>query len=273
MVLVHKPRRPWRLVLTLCALLALAAGRARAQMAPEPVPVDPDPLFDDVGADLELQGQGFPDPFEGFNRGTLEFNLGFADYVLDPVTTVYRFAVPEPGRHAVRNVLSNLNAPATLVNDVLQLEIHDAGVTTARFLVNSTVGIGGIFDVGDAIGLPGHHSDFGQTLARAGVPSGPFLILPVFGPTTLRDGTGAVIDTFLRPTFYILAPADVLFYTSIQGTTNGVAEWDSQSDNLQQLEDSSIDYYAALRSAYYQNRIAEIRGHDTESASLAIAAE
>jgi phospholipid-binding lipoprotein MlaA len=263
------------LVLLATALLLLHPLRLHAQMAPEPLAVDgqPDELFDQVGDDLDTQGQGFPDPLEPLNRKTLVFNQGVDRFILNPITTVYRFIVPEPGRRAVRRVLANLESPATLVNDVLQLEFKDAGVTTARFLVNSTVGLAGIFDVGNEIGLPPHRSDFGQTLARAGVGSGPFLILPVLGPSTARDGAGTVVDAFLHPTLYVLGPVDQVIYSSIHGGSAGIALFDQQADNLQQLEESSVDYYAALRSAYYQNRIAQIRGDDVAPGSVAIAVQ
>lgn len=232
-------------------------------MAPEPgATPEVDPTFDDVGTDLDAQGAGFPDPLERVNRGTLKFNQQLDHWVLDPTVTVYRFVVPELGRQAVRNVLANLNSPATLVNDLLQLEFHDAGLTTARFILNSTIGIGGIFDVGKWMGSEGHHSDFGQTLARTGVASGPYLVLPVFGPSTLRDTTGSLVDFLFRPTTYVFFGADQIVYTSIQGTSSGLAEFDSQQDNLDRLEESSVDFYAALRSAYYQNRVAEIRRDD-----------
>lgn len=231
-----------------------------------------DPTFDEaVGTDLEAQGAGFPDPLEKVNRGTFEFNQGLDHWVLDPTVRVYRFVVPEPGRQALRNVLNNLNSPATLVNDLLQLQFHDAGVTTARFILNSTLGVAGILDVGKWMGVEGHHSDFGQTLARTGVGSGPYLVLPVFGPSTLRDTTGSVVDFLFRPTTYVFFGADQVVYTSIQGTSSGLAEFDTQQDNLNRLEESSVDFYAALRSAYYQNRVAEIRRGDPPPASVAVA--
>lgn len=259
--------------LLLAFALHLGATRCQAQMTPEPIPAEDQELLDEVSSDLDTQGQGFPDPLEGLNRQTLKFNQGVDRFIMTPITTVYRFFVPDPGRRAVRRILANLHFPATLVNDVLQLEFKDAGVTTARFMVNSTIGIAGIFDVADSFGLPFHRSDFGQTLARAGVGSGPFLILPVLGPSTLRDGTGTVVDAFLQPTFYILGPVDQVIYGSIHGGSAGLAEFDLQQENLKQLETSSIDYYAALRSAYYQNRIAEIRGDDIEEGSVAIAVQ
>lgn len=270
------PLGPLLRALCLCAAFALTAhvGRAAAEEEAEAEPAEaesPDPLFDEandaaneVGTDLDEQGQGFPDPFEGLNRKTLVFNQTIDSFVLDPIITVYRFFIPDPGRRAVKRLLLNLNSPAVLVNDLLQLEFHDAGVTTARFIVNTTVGVAGIFDVGDEIGLPPHLSDFGQTLARYGVSSGPFLIIPVVGPTTLRDGTGSVVDFFFRPTTYFLAGTDQLWLNSLHGGGTGLAEWDLQGDNIERLEESSIDFYAALRSAYYQNRMAEIRARDDD---------
>ena len=258
-------------LLTATVLWTLVPREGAAQDEPAVVTtVESDPLFDDesdqVGDELEAQGQGFPDPLEGLNRKTFVLNQGIDRFVLDPIIEVYRFFVPEPGRRAVKRVLVNLNSPAVLVNDLLQLEFHDAGVTTARFVVNSTVGVAGIFDVGELIGLPGHQSDFGQTLARAGVSSGPFLIIPVVGPTTLRDGTGSLVDFLFRPTTYFLAATDQVVVTSIHGGSSGLAEWDSQDDNLQRLEETSVDFYAALRSAYYQNRMAQIRRRDEDEA-------
>src|SRR5215471_9180499 len=119
------------------ALTLIHASRLQAQMAPEPVNPAADPTFDDVGSDLDAQGEGFPDPLENVNRGTLKFNLGVERWVLHPTVSAYRFVVPEPGRLAVRNVIGNLNSPATLVNDLLQLEMRDAAITTARFLLNT----------------------------------------------------------------------------------------------------------------------------------------
>lgn len=262
--------RQWVWIVGLLAALLLAVSPSVAGTQEVVGAEAADPLFDDFGDDLESQGQGFPDPFESVNRRTLAFNQVVDDWLLEPITHVYRFLVPDPGRRAVRRFLLNLDTPAILVNDVLQLEFHDAGVTTVRFLMNTTVGIGGLVDVGEMAGVPGHRSDFGQTLARAGVPSGPFLMLPVFGPTTMRDGTGTLVDVLFRPQTYFLGPVDQVFYTSIQGGSTGLARWDEEVDNLNRLEESSIDFYAALRSAYYQNRMAEIFARD-ESAPLALA--
>jgi phospholipid-binding lipoprotein MlaA len=210
-----------------------------------------DPLFDDEFEDTPV---GFPDPFETPNRGILHFNQFIDTWLLDPVTIVYRFVLPEPVRRSVRFFFDNLNSTQILVNDGLQLEWKDTGITTFRFLINSTVGIGGLFDPAAYWGIEGHYSDFGQTLAIAGAPSGPYLLLPLLGPTTIRDGIGLGVDTLLHPTFYLLGGTDILLFTGTEGLTERARHY----EELKALEESSIDFYAAMRSGFYQNRQSQI---------------
>jgi phospholipid-binding lipoprotein MlaA len=214
-----------------------------------------DALFDD-DFDLELDDvpAGFPDPFEKFNRGILAFNSVVDQFVMDPITIGYRFIFPEPVRRSIERFFDNINSTQTLVNDLFQLEWKDAGITTGRLLVNSTVGIGGLFDPAVRMGMPSHGSDFGQTLAIAGAPSGPYFMLPLLGPSNVRDGLGIGVDAIFHPTFFVLAGADVLFFSGSSGLTERARHY----DELKALEESSIDYYAALRSGYFQNREAEI---------------
>jgi phospholipid-binding lipoprotein MlaA len=253
------------------------AGHPKVAAAEAPPPSVPDPLFD-----ADAEPPGFPDPFEGVNRITFEFNRKVDRWVFDPITRAYRFVVPAPARRAVRRAFVNLDAPVTFVNDILQLEPRDAAVTLARFVVNTTVGIGGLFDVaGDYADLAGHESDFGQTLALAGMPSGPYLVIPVLGPNSARDTTGYVVDFLFRPTTYLLTPGGTvvlsgfvnpsgsgfLFTTIFEGSTElaeGFATREASGEALHALEASSVDYYAALKNAYYQNRTALIwrRGPD-----------
>lgn len=223
----------------------------------------PDSLYFELGDDLDTQGDGFSDPYEGMNRATLKLNRTLDRWLLGPIDSVYRLFVPAAGRRSIRNLMLNLNTPAVLVNDLLQLELHDAAVTTSRFMVNSTLGLAGLFDVGASFGMPRHQSDFGQTLARYGVSNGPYLVLPVLGPSTVRDMAGGLVDFLFRPTSYVLIGADSVFtLTTIQTGGEGLAEWDAHSDALRLLDESSLDFYAALRSAYYQNRQAEIDDRD-----------
>jgi phospholipid-binding lipoprotein MlaA len=248
------------------------AGCAVPVTAPSPMAADP--LVDEED---EVGPGGFPDPFEPLNRATVAFNRQFDRFVFAPITRIYRFVLPAPARRAVRRALVNLDAPVTFANDVLQLERRDAAVTAARFVINTTVGIAGLFDVaGEVAGISGHETDFGQTLALAGVSSGPYLIVPLLGPNNARDAAGYVVDFLFRPTTYLVTPAgqvivlglanpggQLLFTVIFEGGTelaHGLTRRESVGESLVALEASSLDYYAALRSAYYQERTAFIRG-------------
>lgn len=248
------------------------ASGAAPQGPPDPVAEDDeiDPLFDEsFDAALDAAPESYPDPLETSNRKILGFNRAVDRFVLDPITEAYQWAVPKPARNAVSRFFLNLGSPRTLVNDCLQLEWKDAGVTTARFVTNSTVGIVGLFDVAEHFGLPGHESDFGQTLALAGTPSGPYLLLPILGPSNLRDGFGVLVDGLFQPVNYVLGPMSVTLgpvilqspgAILIYGGSSGLTLRDRNYAKLKDLESSSVDYYAAMRSGYYQDRVGQIWG-------------
>ncbi|MEE3325985.1 MAG: VacJ family lipoprotein [Myxococcota bacterium] len=257
--------------------LALAVG-AEPEPAKEDVPGDasglpavglePDPLFDEFDLEFEAGPVGFPDPVEPVNRGMLKFNEGIDRFVMDPITTVYRFILPEMVRRSIERCFDNIDSTQTLVNDIFQLEWKEAGITTTRLVINTTIGVGGLFDPAKAWGIEGHISDFGQTLAMAGAPSGPYVILPLLGPSNVRDGIGLGVDALFNPTFFLLGGTDVLFFSG----SSGLTERARHVDELNALKESSIDYYAALRSAYYQNRQAEIwEGREHRRKDLPIA--
>jgi len=195
------------------------------------------------------------DPLEPVNRSFFALNRGIDFVLLDPVTTAYQYVVPTEGRRAVRRVFRNLASARTLVNDLLQLEFRDALVTTARFAINSTLGFGGLFDPAKNFGLARHESDFGETLARVGVGAGPYLVLPLLGPTTFRDSVGGAVDGLLLPQFWLLGPGSRLLLDS----GDGLSLRDEHMEDLRHLRESSVDYYAALRSAYLLDREGEIR--------------
>jgi phospholipid-binding lipoprotein MlaA len=208
------------------------------------------------------------DPFEATNRDMLVLNKHLDDILLH--YTVERYLqLPEGVRRGVHNVLRNLAAPTIFVNDVLQGEPDRAGETLGRFLLNSSVGIGGIFDAATPIGIPGHGEDFGQTLGKWGVGEGPFLMLPLLGPSNPRDVAGLATDVFLLdPTnhihfkhhFWWAAGRQYLVVLDLKAQTY---------ETLQGIERSSVDYYAALRNLYRQNRANEIRnGQAAEPADL-----
>ncbi|MFP6639110.1 MAG: VacJ family lipoprotein [Myxococcota bacterium] len=246
-------------------VLVFGLGSAAAETSPDlatpaaeaglpPVGLEPDPLLDEFDLEFESLQSNFPDPMEPVNRGTLWFNQGLDKLVMDPVTAGYRLLFPEQVRRSFERFFQNVNSTQTLINDIFQLEWKDAGVTTARLFINSTAGVGGLFDPARAWGIRGHVSDFGQTLAMAGAPSGPYVILPLLGPSNVRDGIGLGVDALFHPTFFLLGGTDVLFFSGSSGLTERARHF----DELNALRESSIDYYAALRNGYYQNRQAEI---------------
>jgi phospholipid-binding lipoprotein MlaA len=215
-----------------------------------------DPLFDDLDDEYAGFETGFPDPLEAINRKTLAFN-GLVDrWILDPITRTYGWIMPAPLKESVRNFFDNIGSVSVFGNQLLQLEIRRAGLTLSRMLVNTTVGAIGLLDPATEFGIEPTHADFGQTLAKLGAGSGPYLIIPAIGPTNLRDGVGSITDTLLHPmTYFIgLATAQRLTYGSGVGLSTREANYEA----LQALNESSVDYYAALRNAYYQARIAEI---------------
>jgi phospholipid-binding lipoprotein MlaA len=244
--------------------VALLLGVSLGLVTPAWADDAPDPLFDDfIDEEFDADLSEYPDPIESTNRGTFAFNLQVDKWILDPVTRGYRYAVPRPVRLALSRVFINLGSTKTIVNDFLQLEWKDTAVTTSRLVINTTVGIVGLFDVAAKIGLEAHESDFGQTLALAGVPSGPYLVIPVLGPATVRDGFGTLIDGFFQPTYYILGPANLLIGPTeilLYSGSSAISTRDRHFLELKALEDSSVDFYAALRSGFYQQRINEIWG-------------
>jgi phospholipid-binding lipoprotein MlaA len=223
----------------------LTGGSARAAE-------NADPLDDD------LEVAQVWDPFEKANRRTFRMNQSIDRWFWSPLTRGYQFVLPTCGRRALRRAILNLESPALFVNNVLQLAPLDALITLQRFGINSTIGLAGLFDPAARMGLPGSHTDFGETLAIYGVESGPYLMLPVLGPTTVRDGSGYVVDFMFQPTTYFLPGFTLFIYAAIHQGGAGLAAREAHAGELQALEASSADFYAALRSAWYQNRTASI---------------
>ena len=252
---------------TLVALTTLVFGAQASGDVGRPPEGDCDPLFDEECLEGTLSLAHFPDPLEQTNRQIFEFNRGFDRFVLDPFTLVYQTLIPEPLREALLRVVRTLDAPSIMVNDGLQLEWRDSAITLQRFVVNSTVGLGGLFDPAASLGLARHHSDFGQTLSLAGIPSGPYMIVPILGPTNARDGAGILADLAMSPLLYILGPFSFEIYRQ---SGQGLAVRAEAQRDLKLLERESVDFYAAFRNAFYQNRQAEIwsrREHRRPSAS------
>ena len=234
----------------LLALLVMAVVR--------PAPALPSEPADEPFAEEDAEPVGFPDPFEGFNRMVFDANRDVEPWVVQPVVNAYDAVVPDPVQRAVVRLLTNLDSPSVFVNDILQLDPIGATVTATRFALNTTVGLLGIWDPATDMGIEGHDTDFGQTMAFAGIPSGPYMILFVIGPTTARDGIGYVVDFFFRPTTYVLTPAAQVLFTGVREGSTGISKREEQNESLRQLEASSMDFYAALRNAYFQARTGAI---------------
>ena len=199
------------------------------------------------------------DPLEPFNRVVFDVNLTLDGLIFKPFATMYRGVMPEVGRTAVHNVLSNLREPVVFVNDVLQGELERAGTAAGRFAINSTIGILGIIDVATDFGLEQHSEDFGQTFAVWGVGEGPFLMLPLFGPSNPRDAVGLVAQIFGDPVNIALANNDLENVVLARSLLTGLDERERNLDTLDEIERTSLDFYAALRSLYRQRRADEIR--------------
>lgn len=198
------------------------------------------------------------DPLEPMNRAIFEFNLALDRFVIRPVASVYRDVLPTEAQKSVTSFLSNMRAPVTFANDMLQGEVGRAGTTVGRFVINTLIGFGGAFDVAHELGLQNHEEDFGQTLAVWGAEEGPYLMLPLFGPSNPRDGVGMLVDIFLDPFTYIFKDNDAEWAGYVRMGLRGIDLRARHFDEFNELQRSSLDFYATLRSLYRQRRVDEI---------------
>ena len=199
------------------------------------------------------------DPLEPMNRKILDFNLFMDRILIKPVAEGYRWVVPEYGRNRLRNFLDNLGEPVIFANDTLQGEFSRAHTTAARFLFNSTFGIGGLWDRASGIGLEKQSGDFGQTLYSWGVPEGFYLVLPVFGPSNPRDAVGMAVDAYMDPFYWIPRHYGVKNTDLYRWIATGIDERSRNIENFDEIQKNAIDLYAQLRSLWRQHRGAELR--------------
>ncbi|MCG8324571.1 MAG: VacJ family lipoprotein [Thiotrichales bacterium] len=197
-------------------------------------------------------GSGDPrDPWEGFNRSVYKFNETLDGVLFDPISKVYKVITPEIIDTGITNMFSNLGDISVIANDILQFKFSQAMSDLARFIFNSTLGLLGFFDVSTQMGFEKHNEDFGQTLATWGMGPGPFLMVPFFGPSTVRDATGFAVDAgLLNPVFYIedeLTRAGLL-------TLNYVDFKADLTSAVNLLEEAALDKYEFLKNAYFEKR-------------------
>jgi phospholipid-binding lipoprotein MlaA len=207
------------------------------------------------------------DPFEPTNRAVFDFDVQLDHTVATPIAKAYRTILPDPAIQGIHNALDNLNSPVVLVNDVLQGDSSKAGDTFGRFMINSTVGVGGLIDVAAKIGIPGHANDFGITLGKWGAQEGSYLVLPFVGPKPPRDLVGDIADIGFDPTTYMKWNDSTLYMI----VRTGLGVLDSRAANIdavESIERSSIDFYATSRSLYRQNRAAQINDGKADNADL-----
>ena len=203
------------------------------------------------------------DPLEPFNRKVFAVNEAVDRALLKPIAKGYVRAIPQGGRDSIRNFLSNVHDPVVLVNNLLQAQFKRAGITLARFLVNTTAGIAGFADVAKGEGLPEQTGDLGQTFHAWGVPEGPYLVLPLMGPSSPRDAAGLGLEVYLDPFRYVASDEDFPAAATYAPTIVGGIDLRSRNiDSLDAIEKDAIDYYASLRSLYRQNREAQLRGDE-----------
>lgn len=197
------------------------------------------------------------DPLERVNRGTHAFNEGVDNVVLKPVATLYRDKVPPIVRTGVSNFFGNIGDAWSAVNSLLQFRLQDAEENLARFHLNTMFGVFGIFDIASDVNIERHREDFGQTLGRWGVPAGPYLVLPLLGPSTLRDTAALPVD-WRADLISNVSP------NSVRNTIYGVRAVDTRANLLRVsgvLEEASLDKYAFIRDAYLQRRRADVYDH------------
>jgi phospholipid-binding lipoprotein MlaA len=205
---------------------------------------------------VDAAGSVRPDPFERANRRIYAISKGFDRAVLGPVAHGYIGATPAVLRNRVSTFIYNLGEPKTALNDALQGRPAPAGRAVGRLVINTTVGLGGLFDVASQAGVAGSQADFGQTLGRYGVRTGPYLFVPFLGPSDVRDSVGALVDVVSDPVAWATGGLNTIFAAARGGITALDAR--AQADSAIRALDDATDPYATARSAYLQNRAAVI---------------
>lgn len=211
-------------------------------------------------------GAGISDPLEPVNRVVFGINDAADILLLRPAAEVYVAIAPDPVREAVHNFLRNLVSPLVVANNLLQGDFEGAQVATGRMLTNTILGVGGLLDVATVAGLPDEEEDFGQTLGVWGVGTGPYVVLPLFGPSSVRDTAGLAVDMVSDPLLRWSYANDAKGVLYTRATAGAI---DRRSRVLKEVDDlkrSSLDYYATVRSLYVQQRRAQILDNKTEAA-------
>jgi len=201
------------------------------------------------------------DPLEGVNRYIFDTNDFMDRLLIRPLAELYRAMIPPPLRDRVASILRNMGEPVIFANNLMQGKMTSAGTTLGRFAVNTTLGGAGMFEVANSFGLMQQEGDFGQTLYTWGAGSGPYLVLPLFGPSNIRDAVGLGVDTIMSPWQYIVTvggPTVETTYTASQMTASALTRREENIEGLDALREGSLDFYAQMRSVYRQHRAKQL---------------
>ena len=216
-----------------------------------------------LSGDRALPGEGggpYADPLEPFNSAMFNFNIDVDQWVVTPVAKGYSYVMPEQGRQGVNNFFRNIGVIPRFANNLFQLHVYNAADELARFGINSTLGVAGFFDVADSwFGMKQHNDDFGLTLGHYGIYSGAYVMLPFFGPSTVRDTVGMVVDGCMNPMswllpWYVTIPADVG-----SQAINAVNYRSLHPNQFEEADRYAVDLYGAVQDAYMQTRTAELK--------------
>jgi phospholipid-binding lipoprotein MlaA len=206
------------------------------------------------------------DPMEETNRSVFAFNAAVDDTIINPIIKGYRYATPEYARDGLGNFLQNLKTPVSMGNNLLQVDLPGVGNNFVRASINTLLGLGGLVDLASIEGIEADSEDFGQTLAIWGAGHGPYMVAPLFGGASVRDHTGFLVDSVADPLNLYLGNIDEMHLAYQRSGLSYLDLRDNLYDVLAELEKSSIDYYATVRSAYYQNREAAVEDQKTSEA-------
>jgi len=248
-----RDRRCTTVVVVALTTMLLAAAGARGEDQPPP----PTDVVTDIG-----RGPDY-DPWQRMNRGVFWFNDHLDHYLLEPAATGWDRVMPDRVQSSIANFFANLRFPIVMVNNLLQGKVQPAVIDVGRFMINTTIGVAGFFDPATDWGLPRHNEDFGQTLGWWGVPPGPYLVLPLLGPSNPRDTGGLVVDYGLSVTPFFVGGYALMG----AGAINAINARSMVLQQVKQAKQASLDYYVFVRNAYYQRRVALINDQEQNGGS------
>ncbi len=207
------------------------------------------------------EARAINDPIEPVNRVIFDVNDFLDRLLIRPLAELYRVMVPPPIRDRIASILKNMGEPVVMANNMLQGEFTNAGTTLGRFLVNTTLGGGGMYEVASGFGMPKQSGDFGQTLHVWGLGEGPYIVLPLFGPSNVRDAVGLGVDTMMSPWKYAVKAGDTQIqdtFTIADMTGSALVRREANIEGLDALREGSLDFYAQMRSVYRQYRAKQL---------------